>query len=100
MVTGVCRLLDTTSSVAMGKISSTVVYSSLEHETNIMLAKINVIIEWSNINRKNVLTMAQIEQFAQKAEIKTTPKKLSGIKLLWHKTPEPIRKFGRKILGI
>lgn len=61
---------------------------------------IQKIIEWSNTNKKNVLTMEQVEKLAQKNNIVTKPKKVRGLKLLWHHTPEPIRKVGRKILGI
>lgn len=37
---------------------------------------------------------------AQKREISINQKKVRGLKLLWHYTPESIRKIGRKIFGI
>ena len=49
-------------------------------------------------NKKNTLIIEQSKLLTQKTTIKS--KKLSGIKLLWNNTPEPIRKIGRKIFGI
>ncbi len=61
---------------------------------------INQIIEWSNVNKKNVITREQYLQVMKEKEVVINPKKLKGLKLLWHHTPEPIRKIGRKMFGI
>ncbi len=61
---------------------------------------INEIIKWSNINKKNVISIKHNPQITENEKPTHPPKKLKGLKLIWHHTPEPIRKIGRKILGI
>ncbi|CAL2102818.1 protein of unknown function [Tenacibaculum sp. 190130A14a] len=63
-------------------------------------AKIDEIISWSNTNKENVITREQYMKIMGEDTPTIKTEKLRGLKLLWHKTPEPIRKIGRRILGI